>query len=165
MTCTWVHVHRLQGDSAVTPEPPTTHDRRYNALSEPPRGDDMAKRISPREAADLMAQGWTYVDVRSTRETQAGRPKGSVCVALLEAGPAGLAPNPDFLATMQQKFAADAKVIIGCEAGGRSARAAAALEAAGFTNVVDQRAGFGGARGPGGVVVEKGWRDEGLPVE
>ncbi len=36
-------------------------------------------------------------------------------------------------------------------------RAAAMLEAAGFTNVVDQRAGFEG--GP-----EPGWRPKGLPV-
>jgi hypothetical protein len=36
------------------------------------------------------------------------------------------------------------------------------LAASGFTNVIDQRAGFEGAMGPGGS--EPGWRPKGLPV-
>lgn len=124
----------------------------------------MIRRISPREAHALLGEGYTYLDVRSTPEFTNGHPAGAAHVPLMEAGAAGMQPNPAFLDQVAQRFAKDAKLVVGCEAGGRSARAAAALEAAGFTNLVDQRAGFGGARGPAGIT-EKGWRDEGLPVE
>jgi len=125
----------------------------------------MAKRVSPKEAQALMAQGYTYVDVRSTPEFERAHPAGAVCIPIAEAGPVGMQPNPKFLDQVSAKFPKDAKIIVGCEAGGRSARAAALLEQSGFTDVIDQRAGFGGARGAGGAIVEKGWRDEGLPVD
>ncbi len=76
-----------------------------------------------------------------------------------------MAPNPKFLETMQARFAKDAKIIVGCKAGGRSMRAARALEAAGFTNILDQRAGFDGARDPFGQIEEPGWSRVGLPTE
>jgi len=125
----------------------------------------MVKKVSPREASELMGQGYTYVDVRSTREFEGGHPTGAVHVPFAELGPAGMQPNPAFVSQMATRFPKDSRLIIGCEAGGRSARAAAALEASGFLSLIDQRAGYGGARGPGGQVVEKGWRDEGLPTE
>jgi rhodanese-related sulfurtransferase len=125
----------------------------------------MAKRVSPREAHELMGQGYVYVDVRSTPEFTEGHPAGAVLVPFAEMGPTGMQPNPQFVAQLAARFPKDAKLVIGCQAGGRSARAVAALEQSGFTALVDQRAGFGGARGPTGQVVEKGWRDEGLPVE
>jgi rhodanese-related sulfurtransferase len=124
----------------------------------------MAKRVSPKEAQALMAQGYTYVDVRSTPEFERAHPAGAVCVPIAEATPNGMQPNPQFLDQVAARFAKDAQLIVGCEAGGRSARAAAVLEQNGFSNIIDQRAGFGGARGGGGQIVEKGWRDEGLPV-
>ena len=123
----------------------------------------MVKRVSPREAQALMAEGYTYLDVRSTPEFEQGHPTGAVHIPLAEMGPAGMAPNPNFLTLVQARFPKEAKLVVGCEAGGRSARACAAMEASGYTNLVDQRAGFGGTRGPNGP--EKGWRDEGLPVE
>jgi rhodanese-related sulfurtransferase len=124
----------------------------------------MVKRVSPREAHELIAQGYTYVDVRSTPEFERGHPAGAVLIPFAEMSPAGMQANPNFTAQFQARFQKDAKVVVGCEAGGRSARACAALEQLGFTQLVDQRAGFGGARGPTGQI-EKGWRDEGLPVE
>lgn len=124
----------------------------------------MAQRVSPKEAHDLMAQGYVYVDVRSTPEFEQGHPAGAVLVPIAEASPVGMQPNPQFVEQVASLFAKDAKIIVGCQAGGRSARAAAMLEQSGFTNIVDQRAGFGGARGPTGAVVEPGWKDAGLPV-
>ena len=122
-------------------------------------------RISPAEARALQAQGWTYLDVRSTPEFERGHPEGAVHVPLMEAGPAGMQPNPQFLEQVQARFSPETKLVVGCEAGGRSLRAATLLAQAGFAQVVDQRCGFGGARGPGGQVVEPGWKDAGLPVE
>ena len=39
------------------------------------------------------------------------------------------------------------------------------LVAAGFTNVLEQRAGWDGARGSFGEIVEPGWKRAGLPSE
>ena len=117
------------------------------------------KRISPEEARDLMdREGYTYLDVRSVPEFEAGHPKGAFNIPLMHMGPGGMAPNPDFLAVVQKTFPADSKLVVGCKAGGRSLRAAGMLEAAGFTNVVDQRAGYEGGGG------EPGWKPRGLPT-
>ena len=118
----------------------------------------MVKRVSPQEAKDLIdREGYVYVDVRSIPEWDEGHPTGSFNVPLNHLGPAGMAPNPDFLAVMEKSFAKDAKLVMGCKGGGRSLRAAGLLEQAGWQTVVDQRAGFDG----GG---EPGWRPAGLPV-
>ena len=123
------------------------------------------KRISPKEASELMAAGWTYLDVRSEREFEQGHPAGAVNIPLMHAGPGGMTPNGDFLAVVEAAFPRATKLVVGCQAGGRSARAAHVLEGAGFTELVDQRAGFGGARDAGGRITEPGWAAEGLPVD
>ncbi len=113
-------------------------------------------RISPAEAhAKITSEGFTYVDVRTPEEFAEGRPAGSVNIPL----------GDDFVRAVEAKFAKDAKIIVGCKAGGRSLRAANALIAAGFTNVLDQRAGFDAARGPFGEVTAPGWSRAGLPQE
>jgi rhodanese-related sulfurtransferase len=118
----------------------------------------MVKRVSPQEAKDLIdREGYVYVDVRSIPEWDEGHPTGSFNVPLNHMGPAGMAPNPDFLAVMEKSFPKDCKLVLGCKGGGRSLRAAGLLEQAGWQTVVDQRAGFDG----GG---EPGWRPAGLPV-
>ena len=122
-------------------------------------------RIAPKEASDKLAEGWTYVDVRTTQEFEAGHPAGSVNVPLMHAGGAGMTPNPDFVRVMVATFAKDAQIIVGCKSGGRSLRAAQMLLAEGFTNVLDQRAGWDGARSPFGEISEPGWSRAGLPTE
>jgi rhodanese-related sulfurtransferase len=123
-------------------------------------------RVSPQEARELIErQGYVYVDVRSVPEFQAGHPEGAYNVPLMHMGAAGMTPNPEFMDVMQRAFPKDAALVVGCKAGGRSARAAAMLEAAGYSNVIDQRAGFEGAPDPAtGRVAEPGWRPAGLPV-
>jgi rhodanese-related sulfurtransferase len=117
------------------------------------------KRVLPAQARDLIeTEGYVYIDVRSVPEFAAGHPEGAYNVPLLHAGPGGMRPNPDFLSVMQKAFPKDAKLIVGCKMGGRSAQAAAVLEGAGYASVVDQTAGFDG--GPGAA----GWRPAGLPV-
>jgi rhodanese-related sulfurtransferase len=118
------------------------------------------KRVSPEEAKALIdREGYVYVDVRSLPEFEAGHPKGAYNVPLMHQGPAGMTPNADFLAVMQKTFAQDARLVVGCKAGGRSQRAAGLLESAGYTNVVDQKAGYEGASPD-----EPGWRPKGLPT-
>lgn len=122
------------------------------------------KRISPQEAQELLAQGWTYLDVRSEPEFENGHPAGALNIPLMQPGPGGMAPNPDFLKVVQAVLPKDAKIVLGCQGGNRSARAGALLEQHGYTNLVDQRCGFGGARDATGRV-EPGWAAAGLPVE
>ncbi|HEY8429996.1 MAG TPA: rhodanese-like domain-containing protein [Sandaracinaceae bacterium] len=125
----------------------------------------MIERISPEEAKRRLDAGWAYVDVRSVPEFEAGHPAGAYNVPLMHMGPNGMEPNAEFMDVMNARFPKDAKLVIGCKSGGRSLRAAEMLAAAGYTNVVDQRAGFSGARDPFGQLVEKGWEAAGLPVE
>jgi rhodanese-related sulfurtransferase len=127
----------------------------------------MPKQISVTEARALQAAGSTYVDVRSSAEFEAGHPKGAVNVPLLERDEdtGQMAPNPDFLRVMQATFAADAPLLIGCQVGGRSSRAAQMLESFGFSDVANVRGGFGGMRDPGGRLVDPGWAESDLPVE
>lgn len=122
-------------------------------------------RISPQEASQKLAEGWTYVDVRTVEEFEAGHPPGAVNVPIALSAPGRMTPNPDFLPVMTAAFSKDAKIVVGCKAGGRSMRAAQELLAAGFTNVVDQRAGWDGARDPFGQIVEPGWSRAGLAIE
>jgi rhodanese-related sulfurtransferase len=120
------------------------------------------------EAHALQTEGYTYVDVRSSPEFAEGHPAGALNIPLLELDPdtGQMLPNPDFVRVLQAHFPPDAKLLVGCQVGGRSARAAQMLEAMGFTTVVNVRGGFGGARDPfSGRILDPGWTDAGLPVE
>lgn len=127
----------------------------------------MPKQASVTEAHQLQDQGVAYVDVRSRAEYEAGHPAGAVNVPLLDRDPATMqmAPNPDFVRVMQATFKPDAPLLIGCQVGGRSMRAAQMLESFGFSDVTNVRGGFGGMRDPMGRVLDAGWADSGLPVE
>jgi len=125
----------------------------------------MAKRVSPKEAAALVAEGWTYVDVRTIPEFEGGHPEGAANVPLLHAQGGRMTPNPDFQRVMEARFAKDTRIVVGCKTGARSAQAAALLEAAGYAQVVDMRGGMAGERDQLGRVNTPGWAAEGLPVE
>ena len=113
-------------------------------------------RISPAEAHEKMtSEGFTYVDVRTPEEFAAGHPAGSINIPI----------GDTFTADASARFAKDAKIIVGCRTNVRSAKAAVLLTAAGFTNVLLQRAGWDAARGSFGEIVEPGWSRVGLPTE
>ncbi|MEZ4301735.1 MAG: rhodanese-like domain-containing protein [Polyangiaceae bacterium] len=123
-------------------------------------------RHSPAEVHALVTeQGYTHVDVRTQAEYAASHSAGALNVPVALSVPGGMAPNPDFLRVMSALFSKDAKIVVSCRSGGRSLRAAEMLAAAGFTAVVDQRAGFEGPRDPMGRPIEPGWQSVGLPVE
>lgn len=84
---------------------------------------------------------------------------------MVHLGPEGRGPTRDVLRVVQAALPADARVVVGCQSGGRSLQAAALLAQAGYVDLVNQRAGFGGARDNSGRVVEPGWAAAGLPVE
>src|ERR1700733_8748233 len=99
------------------------------------------KRVSPAEAKQLVDQGYVYLDVRSEPEFAAGHPAGAHNVPVMNAGPRGMAPNPDFLSVVEALYPKDARLVVGCRSGQRSMRAAEMMSAAGYTGLVDQRAG------------------------
>jgi rhodanese-related sulfurtransferase len=120
-------------------------------------------RVSASEAHALLASGYDYLDVRTPEEFAAGHPAGAYNVPWQVRAAQGRVPNPHFLASVRAAFAAGHKLVIGCQTGSRSQKAAAALIDAGYTDVVEQRAGFEGARDAFGRVVDVGWRAAGLP--
>ena len=106
----------------------------------------MPRQLSVTEAHQLIQQGHVYVDVRSTMEFEQAHPAGAVNVPLLEPDDVTgqMQPNPDFMRVMQGSFPPDARLLVGCQVGGRSMRAAQMLEAFGFSDVSNVRGGFGG---------------------
>lgn len=122
-------------------------------------------RVSPAEAHARMTEGWTYLDVRSAEEFAAGRPAGAVNVPVMHLGGGGFVENTRFVEEVAARFAKDAPLVVGCKQGQRSLRAAELLAGAGFTRVLEQRAGWDGARDAFGSLVEPGWSRAGLPTE
>ena len=108
-----------------------------------------------------------YLDVRTEAEFEAGHPAGArnVPVVFFDEAAGKPVPNPDFLAVVECNLPRTTKLVIGCQAGGRSQHACEILAAAGYRDVANVRGGFGGARDQSGRVVVPGWRDAGLPVE
>ena len=108
-----------------------------------------------------------YLDVRTEGEFEAGHPAGARNIPVLELDPATREPrpNPDFVATVERTLPRATKLIVGCQAGGRSQHACELLAQAGWKDVTNVRGGFGGARDHSGRVVVPGWREAGLPVE
>jgi rhodanese-related sulfurtransferase len=126
------------------------------------------KNVTVKEAHDQLSQGYAYVDVRSIPEFAAGHPAGAVNVPLLhfDERTGQMVPNREFVDVMRANFPTDAKLLIGCQVGGRSAQAAQVLGAAGYTDVSNVLGGFGGARDPRtGAMRDEGWAQAGLPIE
>ena len=126
------------------------------------------KHISVSEARALQEQGAVYLDVRSTLEFLDGHPAGAVNVPLLEPDEetGQMMLNPDFLRVIKANYPANTRLLVGCQVGGRSMRAAQMLSAFGFADVTNVRGGFAGAHDPmSGRAVDPGWAESGLPVE
>lgn len=110
-------------------------------------------------------QGYVYLDVRAVPEFDTGHPPGAYNVPLLSPRPGGgMDENVRFADEVRAALPADAKLVVGCASGVRSQRASALLQAAGFRDVIEQRAGVDGVRDAFGRVREKGHRAEGLPL-
>jgi rhodanese-related sulfurtransferase len=121
-------------------------------------------RLSARDAhALVLERGYVYLDVRSEQEFALGHPEAAYNVPLMRRDSAGLVENTEFVAVIQAAFAPDSKFVVGCQSGLRSQPAARLLLAAGFRDVVEQRAGYEGTRDAFGRATEQGWRAAELP--
>lgn len=127
------------------------------------------RHVGVQEAHHLQTiDGYAYVDVRSVPEYENGHPEAARNVPLMHFdGQTGkMKPNPEFLAVMQANYPIDAKLLIGCQVGGRSTRAVQILTAAGYETAINVKGGFGGSRDPAtGHVIDDGWAQMELPVE
>ncbi len=125
------------------------------------------KRITPEEAKQLLDSktGHVYLDVRTVPEFDAGHVVGAKNIPVVEPDPFGrMQMNPGFVQVAEANFGKDAKLITGCQKGGRSLKAAQLLLSAGFRNVVDMRGGYGGETDEMGRVTFPGWAPRGLPT-
>ena len=121
------------------------------------------RHLTVQQAQQQQASGATYLDVRSVPEFQQGHPSGAFNIPLLHLDPQTrqMRPNPEFVSVVKANFAADAKLVIGCQMGGRSQQACEVLSNAGFQDVANVLGGYGGAPQMGHV----GWVQAGLPIE
>jgi rhodanese-related sulfurtransferase len=107
-----------------------------------------------------------YLDVRTVAEYEAGHPVGAYNVPLMVFDPATQQPrpNPEFERVVQAVLPRQTKILVGCQVGGRSQRAAEIMDRLGFVDLANVQGGFGGGRDASGRAIP-GWKDSGLPVE
>ena len=124
------------------------------------------KRISPEEVKQLLDSDpeCIYLDVRTVQEFDAGHVPGAKNIPLMEPAMGRMHLNAQFVEMVEGNFGKDAKLIIGCQVGGRSLKAAEMLQNAGFNRVLEMRGGFGGESDASGHLVFPGWAPRGLPV-
>src|SRR5581483_1780401 len=106
------------------------------------------KEISPQEAYELMQHDpeIIYLDVRSVPEFEAGHAPGAINIPLLHfTQGVGMSPNEDFVAVVEANLPKDARLIVGCKAGGRSANTCQIMSQMGYKDVTNMRGGFMGA--------------------
>ena len=93
------------------------------------------KQITPPQANEIMQKDVQviYLDVRTVPEFTNGHPQRGLNIpAFFFQAPGQPIPNPDFLKVVEANIPKDATVIVGCQAGGRSQRAAEMMAQAGY---------------------------------
>jgi len=108
------------------------------------------ENLSVDQVAQEQEQGALIVDIREENERQV---TGTIAGAI--AAPRGMLEFYADPATPYHKpeLQQDARIILHCASGGRSALAAETLQKMGYSNVAHMEAGF------------KGWKEAGKPVE
>ena len=126
------------------------------------------KNIGPETAKEILDKedDAVYIDVRTEPEFLNGHvPKAVNIPVVWPDATRQMKPNPDFVKVVSAHFATGKRIIVGCQAGGRSQFAAELLAKDGFQDVSNMQGGFGGARDPMGRVITPGWSQLGFPVE
>ena len=125
------------------------------------------REISAGDAHELMLKepDYIYLDVRSIPEFEQGHPVKAVNIPLLHFTPGmGMLPNDESTRVVKANLPKNAKLVVGCKTGMRSARACEILTELGYANVTNVRGGFIGVMDNFGRVVEPGWSLLNLPV-
>ncbi|HMG35796.1 MAG TPA: rhodanese-like domain-containing protein [Blastocatellia bacterium] len=124
------------------------------------------KEITAQQAYELLqsGSGYIYLDVRSVPEFEQGHAPGAINIPLLHfESTSGMVPNQDFVAVVEATLPHDAKLLVGCKAGGRSARACELMSQMGYSDLSNIRGGFVALTDNTGRVVEPGWSMLNLP--
>ena len=107
------------------------------------------KEITPQQVFENLSadKSVVYIDVRTAQEFSNGHATGAVNIPVAFADPArGMVLNPDFISVVEKNFSKDKQIIVGCQAGPRSTRAAGMLLEAGYQDVFNLLGGFGAMR-------------------
>ena len=127
------------------------------------------QQINVEQAKDILDSDHKaiYIDVRTEQEFANGHVPDSVNIPVVWPDPATrrMQPNPDFVKVVSSHFGKDKKIILGCQAGGRSQFAAEMLNQEGYQDLSNMQGGFGGARDPMGRTVALGWVQLGFAIE
>lgn len=122
----------------------------------------MISEVSNAQVLHWVELGYSYLDVRSEAEFEAGHVPGAYNIPLSFGTRSGLVPNPDFLEVVRAGFGVERPLLLGCHSGGRARRAAEQLRSAGFRTLAVHREGWGGCRDAFGRLTP-GWNQGGFP--
>jgi rhodanese-related sulfurtransferase len=125
------------------------------------------KEVSAQEAYRLLEKDpdCIYLDVRSIPEFEAGHPLRAINIPILHfVEGMGMSPNEDFVKVVEANVPKDAKILVGCKTGMRSAHACEVLSQLGYQDTTNVRPGFVGSMDPFGRITEPGWSMLGLPL-
>jgi len=124
-------------------------------------------QTTPPEAHQTLSQdaAVVYLDVRTEAEFQAGHPERAINIPVMffDQATGRPVPNQNFLSVVEAAIPKETTVVVGCQAGGRSQRAAEIMQQAGYSSVSNMMGGFGGGQDQTGRAVP-GWQEAGLPV-
>ncbi|MCL7028255.1 hypothetical protein MKW94_025837 [Papaver nudicaule] len=126
---------------------------RIMSMSTASESDKAPKSVHVSVAHELVQSGHRYLDVRTSEEFTAGHPPGAVNVPYLFRTGGGMTKNPNFLEEVLKHFGEDDEIVVACQKGMRSLKAAADLSNAGFSNITDVAGGY------------SEWTANGLPTE
>ena len=143
----------------------TTADHATQSESEPTMS---IAQVTPEEAKRLLdGGGVVYLDVRTVPEFANGHAPSAVNIPVAEMNPqtGRMELNEKFLGVVAANIPSDARLIVGCRTGGRSATACEMLSQVGYKNLRNMVGGFGGITDPTGQVVQEGWSTLGYPIE
>ena len=122
-------------------------------------------QLSPKEAHELVsAKSVSLIDVRTEIEFSQGHPASAYNIPWMLRRSTKLVPNPHFIDDVLKLCSHEDQIILSCKSGNRSAQAAAALHAAGFSSLYELEHGFEGEKDSFGRQTVDGWKTSGLPV-
>ncbi|KAK9830779.1 hypothetical protein WJX74_006887 [Apatococcus lobatus] len=111
--------------------------------------------VSVQEAAKMLEEGWSYIDVRTPGEFSQGHPPGAVNIPVTQPDSrGGMTINEQFVASVEEAFPEkDTNLLMGCKIGQRSAMASQMLQNQEYINLANVAGGF------------DHWSGNGMPIE
>ncbi|MCO5559817.1 hypothetical protein L7F22_013421 [Adiantum nelumboides] len=93
-------------------------------------------------AAQLLQEGYKYLDVRTKEEFLQGHVEGALNIPFMFKEGTGMVKNTNFVDEVSKKLNKDENVVVGCQSGRRSLMAVNELIAEGYKGVKDMGGGI-----------------------